>query len=168
MPSPSLSLEKLTMSYPHALSSLTPREAVADGLYRALLAFDRNDPTLLKSAIAGEDILLKSGDREVTSLAVIEAELFAHIGSMDTTHTPSNIRIDLKEGGKIASLTANAVAQHCPPGRGREPDGPKYLVGGEYQIELILDEVDGLWKIRKWIMNVIWSQGDASIMERPS
>lgn len=62
---------------------------------------------------------------------------------------------------------AYALAQHCPSGRGKEPDGPKYLVGGEYFIDLLKDEEDGMWKIKTWILEVIWRQGDRSVMQRP-
>ena len=78
----------------------------------------------------------------------------------------SNVRVDVKDGADTASLTAYALAQHCPPGKGKEPDASKYLAGGEYCIDLIKDEADGLWKIKKWVLNVIWSQGDASVMQR--
>lgn len=86
---------------------------------------------------------------------------------MDTTHMISNVRVDVKDGADTASLTAYALAQHCPPGKGKELDAPKYLVGGEYWIDLVRDEGDGLWKIKKWVLDVIWRQGDASIMQRP-
>lgn len=78
----------------------------------------------------------------------------------------SNVRVDVKDGADTASLTAYALAQHCPPGKGKEPDAPKYLVGGEYWIDLMRDEGDGLWKIKKWVLNVVWRQGDASLMQR--
>ncbi|KXL51491.1 MAG: hypothetical protein FE78DRAFT_135696, partial [Acidomyces sp. 'richmondensis'] len=85
----------------------------------------------------------------------------------DTSHMISNIRVDIKDDANTASLTAYALAQHCPSGRGKEPDGPKYLVGGEYFIDLLKDEEDGMWKIKTWILEVIWRQGDRSVMQRP-
>jgi hypothetical protein len=84
----------------------------------------------------------------------------------DTMHMVSNVRVDLKDGGSTASLTAYAQAQHCPPGRGREPDSPKFMTGGEYFVDLV-KESDGLWKIKKWTMKAIWYQGDRSIIHRP-
>ncbi len=83
-----------------------------------------------------------------------------------TTHMLSNIRIDVKDGADTASMTAYALAQHCPPGRVKEVDAPKYLIAGEYQMELVRDDRDRLWKIRKWILHVIWKQGDSSVMGR--
>lgn len=78
----------------------------------------------------------------------------------------SNVRVDIKDS-TTASLTAYAQAQHCPPGRGAEPDSPKLMTGGEYLMDLVKDEEDGLWKIEKWALKVIWMQGDRSVMQRP-
>ncbi len=78
----------------------------------------------------------------------------------------SNILIDVKYGADKASITAYALALHCPPGRGKEVDAPKYLVAGEYQMELVRHDEDGLRKVRKWVLGVIWKQGDSSVMGR--
>ena len=159
------------MSYPHALTSLAPREAITDALYRAIIGFDRNDTAILDSAFAGEEVTFElKGDASRTAhdLTTIKNGVLTHVGLMDTTHSISNIRVDVKDGANTASLTCYALAQHCPPGRGKEPDGPKLLVGGEYLIDLVKDEKDGLWKIKKWVLDVIWRQGDRSVMEPPA
>jgi hypothetical protein len=85
---------------------------------------------------------------------------------MDTMHMISNVRVDVKDGASTASLTAYGQAQHCLPGKGRDPNSPKFMSGGEYFVDLV-KERDGLWKIKKWTMKVIWSQGDRSIIQRP-
>lgn len=157
------------MSRPHSLTSLTLREAITDALYRAIIGFDRNDISIFDSAFV-EDVTLelRGGERRVINgLSTLRAQVLDHVGPMDTTHMISNVRMDVKDGADTASLTAYALAQHCPPGRGKEPDGPKYLVGGEYWVDLVRDEGDGLWKIKKWVLDVIWRQGDASVMQRP-
>jgi hypothetical protein len=159
------------MSYPHALTSLAPREAITDALYRAIIGFDRNNMAILDSAFAGEEVTFElKGDASRTAhdLTTIKNHILARVGLMDTTHSISNIRVDVKDGANTASLTCYALAQHCPPGRGKEPDGPKLLVGGEYLIDLVKDEKDGLWKIKKWVLDVIWRQGDRSVMEPPA
>lgn len=159
------------MSYPLSLTSLTPREAVTDALYRAINGFDRNDISILISAFV-EDASFELHDggnvRSVNGVSDLRTQVFDRVGPMDTMHMISNVRVDVKDGANTAFLTANALAQHCPPGRGKEPDGPKWLVGGEYSIDLVKDEEDGLWKVKKWVMKVIWRQGDPSVMGRPS
>ncbi|KIX03233.1 uncharacterized protein Z518_06785 [Rhinocladiella mackenziei CBS 650.93] len=157
------------MSYPHTLTSLTPREAITDALYRAIIGFDRNDVSIFNSAFA-EDVIgeIRAGDGGIIDgLSNVRAQVLDHVGHMDTTHMISNVRVDVKDGANTASLTAYALAQHCPPGKGKEPDAPKYLVGGEYWMDLMRDEGDGLWKIKKWVLDVIWTQGDASVMQKP-
>lgn len=158
------------MSHPISLSSLTTREAIIDALYRAIIGFDRYDTTVFNSALAEDaSFELRAGQpRIINSLPTIRTELLDHVGPMDTTHMISNVRVDVRDGASTAHLTAYALAQHCPPGRGKEPDGPKYLGAGEYWIDLVKDDKDGLWKIKKWVLDLIWSQGDASVLQRPS
>lgn len=158
-------------SYQHSLSGLSTREAITDALYRSIRGWDHNDTAAFNSSFIGEEIEMemKAGDGEgmkVNSLSQLRDGLLAHVGPMDTTHMISNIRIDVKDGADTAALTCYALAQHCPPGRGKEPDGPKFLVGGEYTMEMVKDQKDGLWKIRKWLLDVIWRQGDAAVMGR--
>ncbi|KAL9617233.1 MAG: hypothetical protein Q9160_007961 [Pyrenula sp. 1 TL-2023] len=156
------------MSCNLSLPSLTPREAVADAMYRALIAFDRNDVSMFNTIFAGEDSTLEliSGEKKAyTGLSALRKELFDHVGPLDTTHMVNNVRVDVKDGADTASMTAYVLAQHCPPGRGREPDGPKWLAGGEASLSFVWDEKDGLWKVKKWVMEVMWSQGDPSVMQ---
>lgn len=154
------------MSYPLRLTSLTPREAVADALYRVCIGLDRNDAPLFDSAWAGEDVYLAvhdGEDRIFKSLAEIHANGLSRVGPMDTTHIASNVRVELQDGASIASLTAYVLAQHAAPGRGKIPGAPKFLVGGEVAMDLVRDQSDGLWKITKWIFDIIWRQGDISV-----
>lgn len=159
------------MTLPNALNALTTREAIADALYRVLRGFDRNDREAFDSAIFDEDVEMeiRAGEGETRSmkgLTLIRDTVLAAVSQMDTTHTISNVRIQVEDESKHAKLQCYALAQHCPPGRGREPDGPKWLVGGDYTLDLEKDEKDDLWKIRKWILEVIWRQGDPAVMGR--
>ncbi|EXJ92063.1 hypothetical protein A1O3_00613 [Capronia epimyces CBS 606.96] len=158
----------MSVPHPETLPSLSTREAIIDVMYRAVIAFDRNDVSLLNSAFAGEDvsflILDRDGNREYQGISNIRNLLVHGVGPMDSTHMLSNIRVDLKDGADTASVTAYALAQHCPPGLGGQTDGPKFLVGGEYSIDFVRDATDGPWKAKKWVLDVIWKQGDASVM----
>jgi SnoaL-like domain len=159
------------MSHPLTLTSLTPREAITDAVYRAVISFDSNDVSLFNSAFIGEDVSMEvhgSDKRVVQGLSNIRTQVLAQVGPMDTSHIISNVRVDVKDGADTASLTCYALAQHCPPGRGMELNGPKYLGAGEYWADLLRDESDGLWKIKKLVIRVLWAQGDYSVMQRPS
>jgi hypothetical protein len=158
------------MAYPDTLTGLTTREAITDALYRIIIGFDRHDILIFNSACAGDDVAFEihDGDEKtkVSGTSTIRDTVLAAVGPMDTQHIISNVRVDVKEGANTASLWAYAMAQHCPPGKGRETDGPKYLVGGEYALDLVKDDGDGLWKIKKFVLKIIWKQGDALVMGR--
>ena len=158
-----------TYHRPISLPSLTPREAVADGIYRAVTGFDRNNVEMFNSAFISEDVtfeLLAGGKREkiFEGLSNLRSQALEHTGPMDTTHMLSNVRVNLEEGASTASLTAYALVQHARAGEGIDPESPKYLVAGEYYVELVKDETDGLWKIKKWIRDAQWKHGDRSVM----
>lgn len=156
----------MSQPYPISLSSLTQREAITDALYRAAVGSDHHDTALFNSAWAGEDVSMEIHDekkRVMPNLSLIRTHVLDKVGPMDTTHNISMVRVDVEDGADTATLTATSTAQHSPPGMGRDPAGPKYTVGGEYCVELVKDEA-GVWKIKKLVLNVIWTQGDASLM----
>jgi hypothetical protein len=159
----------MSQSFPQALSSLSHREAIADALYRAAIASDHHDTVLFDSAWAGEDVSMEIHDdnkRVLQGLSLIRTNVLNRVGPMDTTHNISMVRVDYQDGAHTASLTATSTAQHAFPGTGRDPNGTKYTVGGEYCVDLIKDDA-GVWKIKKLVLNVIWTTGDASLMQPP-
>lgn len=138
----------MSPSYPNFLSSLSQREAIKDTFYRVLIGCDRYDALLFDSAFAGEDVVFEIHDdnkRVIPNLSSIKTHIFDKVGPMDT--------IEYNDGADTARLTATSLAQHCPPGRGKEPDGPKYTVGGEYSLDFIKDAANE-WKIKKCVLNV--------------
>jgi hypothetical protein len=158
----------MSQYYPQNLSSLSEREAIADALYRAAIASDRHDNELFDSAWAGEDVSMEIHDdqkRSLDGLSLIRKMVLNRVGSMDTTHNISMVRVNYKDGADTASLTATSTNQHCPPGTGRDPSAPKYTVGAHYSVDLI--KASDMWKIKKLILNVIWTSGDASVMGGP-
>ncbi|KAH8800486.1 hypothetical protein F5884DRAFT_810559 [Xylogone sp. PMI_703] len=155
------------MSQPHILTSVATYEAITDALYRALRGVDYNDVSVFNSAFVGEDISFTTEQITINSLSALGKVVLGHTGPIGTSHTPSNIRIDVKDGGNTASLTAFVLAQHRLPGTGKDPDAPKLLAGGEYVLDLVEDEADGLWKIKKWVVNVIWRKGDLFVLPQP-
>lgn len=159
------------MSPPYAisLSSLSEREAITDALYRAVVGCDHHDEALFASAWAGEEVSMELHDdkiRVLPNLSMIRKMVLDKVGPMDTTHNVSMVRVHVEDGADTATATATSTAQHCAPGTGRDPAGIKYTVGGEYSVELVKAEA-GLWKIKKLVLNVIWTQGDASLMGGP-
>lgn len=156
------------MSLPHALTSLTPREAIIDAVSRMFHGFDFNDLELLNSAFLPDDeeVVFEVNNTEsfvATGMTEIRTHFFNRVAPMDTTHVFGSERVHIADDAKTAKFLAVGNAQHCPPGRGKEADGPKYLVGGKYSADLELG-ADGLWKIRKFVADVLWAHGDVSVM----
>lgn len=159
----------MSQSAVQILPSLTPREAIADALYRAAIASDHHDAALFDSVWAGEDVEMELHDdkvRALKGLSMIRTHVFDKVGPMDTTHNISMVRVNYHDGADTASLTATSTAQHAAPGTGRDPNGVKYTVGGEYYVDLKKDD-SGLWRIKKVVLHVIWTTGDPSLMGPP-
>ncbi|PMD19908.1 hypothetical protein NA56DRAFT_646809 [Hyaloscypha hepaticicola] len=157
------------MSHPDNLTSLSPREAITDAIYRATLSFDRNDATLLNSAFVPDhaSVIFDFNGTPIHGLDAIRTQLLDVVGPMDTTHMISNVRIDLQPGGDEAQLNCYALAQHCLKGEGMDGTGRKYLAASEYWVDLVkVEGQSGGWGITKWVMKIIWTQGDASVMKR--
>jgi hypothetical protein len=157
----------MSASFPQTLPSLSQREAIADALYRAAIASDHHDSALFDSAWFGEDVSMEIHDdnkRVLQGLSLIRKIVFDRVGPMDTTHNISMVRVHHQDGADTACLTATSTAQHASSGTGRDPNGTKYTVGGEYSVDLVKVERD-VWKIKKLILNVIWTSGDASLMQ---
>ena len=152
------------------LTGLTTREAIADALYRAVLGIDTNDLPLFKSACVDlKDFTFAINNSEMagemTGEDFVLGKMFNSVGPMDTTHTISNIRIDVRgEEAEEASMTCHAVAQHYRKGEGPDPSTKKLVSGGIYDVELVKDGSDGLWKMKRWALNLVWREGDAEVM----
>jgi SnoaL-like domain len=154
------------MSHPHALTSLNPREAITDAVYRATLGFDHNDATIFNTAFVPdhESVTFDLNGTLFYGLHDIRTKLLDFVGPMDTTHMISNVRVDIKDGAETAQLNCYALAQHCPKGEGMNAEGRKYLAASEYWVDFAKGE-EG-WGIKKWVMKIIWTQGDASVLQR--
>ncbi len=153
------------MATPIVLSSLSRREAIIDALYRIVLGLDTNDAAMFHSAMT-QDMIFDLNGTVLAGLDVVDEKILRPIGPMETTHTISNVRVDAKDGADTATMTAYAMAQHCRQGEGSDPAGKKLMTGGLYYFDLVEDKQDGLWKIKKWSVKLVWRDGDRSVMQR--
>lgn len=148
------------------ITALVEREAITNTLYRAVMGFDNNDVSLLQSALSVQKVIFDLDGTVFEGFEAIRTEILGCVGPMDTTHMISNIQVDFKDSAPTASLTALALSQHCLPQKGKDQGSPKFLAGSRYFLDLVKDESDGSWKIQKWMMKIIWTDGDRSIMQR--
>ena len=152
------------MAHPITLASLSPREAMQDALYRGVIGLDTNDSALFESAWAKDQPCF---DREGTifnGMDEINKNLWEPVSHLDSHHTISNVRVNLKEGADTAYLTGYAIAQHYRGGEGKDPTKQGLLGGTMYFVDLVKDSDDGMWKIKKWAMKICWVEGDLSVV----
>ena len=147
-----------------ALPSLTPREAVADALHRCTLGIDSNNRDLLESGcLKSEDMTITIGPATISGWTAID-EFFLTVFGLVTTHVTSNIRVSLEDGADTASMTAHVVAYHVRPDDALKPEDTSYTVASLYDIDLVKDGDDGLWKIKRWDLKILWTTGDKAVL----
>lgn len=153
------------MTFPSPNTTLTPREAVADALHRCVLGIDSNDHALFKSAcLISDEMTWTGGGFDLEGWTAID-ELFQRLFVIVTTHVISNIRVELDDGETSASLTAHAISYHIQPQDAFKPEDTSYTASSLYRIDLVKDMGDGLWKIKKWEANVLWTTGDRAVLQ---
>jgi len=145
---------------PAHLTGLTDREAIADPLYRAVLAFDQSSESLLHSAVT-EDLSAEMAGLSSQGIPDFKKKVYNRVSKLDTTHFLSNMRVNI-ESVTTAKATCSAMAQHVRPGKGFEPGPNKFTSGGLYACYLVM--VGDLWKIKSWKANIVWVDGDRSVM----
>jgi hypothetical protein len=147
-----------------SLPSLTPREAVADALHRCILGIDSNDRDIFESGcLKGEDMTITIGPATFSGWAAI-TELFVNVFKLITTHITSNIRVELEEGADTAKITAHAISYHVKPEDAIKVEDTSYTAGSLYDIDLVRDWGDGLWKIKRWDLKILWTTGDKAVL----
>lgn len=146
---------------PINLTGITEREAIVDAVYRAVLAFDHNDEELLRSAITEDASLDFEGVLSCKGIDELKANVYDRVAKLDTLHLLSNVRVH-QESSTTAKVSCSAMAQHCRRGQGVDASGGKYTSGALYLCNVV--KVGNLWKVNKWDAQVIWLQGDASVM----
>lgn len=138
---------------------LSEREAIADTLYRAILAFDHADEALFLSAIT-EDISAEMAGSSAKGITDVKAAVSTAFPS-STQHTLSNMRLTI-ESTTTAKVTCSALAQHIRPGKGFEAGPNKFTSGGLYLCDVV--KVGDIWKIKSWKAKIIWVDGDQTVM----
>jgi hypothetical protein len=146
------------------LTGLTPREAIVDALHRCILGIDSNNRQLFESAcLKDESMTVVAGPFNIEGWAAID-DFFRKLFDLVTTHTISNVRINLKHGVEIASMTAHAISYHIRPDDALKQEDTSYTASSLYDINLVKDTNDGLWKIKKWEIKVLWTTGDRTVL----
>ncbi|GKZ36586.1 hypothetical protein AbraIFM66950_007739 [Aspergillus brasiliensis] len=157
-------LESIPITLNHPPNPQT-REDIIDALYRAVLGFDTANTPLLDSALFPDSTLDING-HVMSGLPTIHKDCYDKVSKMDTTHFLNNIRVSMVDGDENkAKVTASVLVQHYGPGEGMKNDTSRFLGGSLYycDVERAVSG-DGLWKLRKWVVKPVWSEGDWGVM----
>jgi SnoaL-like domain len=155
-----------TMANSISLTSLSPREAVADALHRCITGTDDNDRALFESGMLKDKdtaFIIAGTDRGFQGYDAIAEYMFTKVLPIPTTHLVTGVRVDLKDD-QTAYVTAHAVAYHWKPEDAFTAEGKPFTTGGMYYIDVVKDS-DGLWKVKKWTLKINWTEGDRAIIE---
>jgi hypothetical protein len=144
------------------------RYEVADALHRYAFGLDHNDADSLASALTEDCVLdfrradnkLQLGFQLITGRQAILDSVLPLIGPLDTSHTVTNLRIEIS--GDSATLSAYVMSQHFMPREGSRRGAENALLMNRYNCELVRD--GQRWRFKGITIDNAWSQGDPEIL----
>src|SRR6476660_5620311 len=144
------------------------RYEIADALHRYCFALDHGDADSRASALtedcvfdfrpAGKRLHLDFG--LINGRQAILDSVLPLIGPLDTTHTASNLQIEISDDS--ATLSAYVMSQHFMPRQGSQRGAEHALLMNRYNCELARDGQK--WRFKRITIDNAWSQGDPEIL----
>lgn len=144
------------------------RYEIADALHRYCFGLDHGDADSLASALtedcvfdfrpAGKKLHLDFG--LINGRQAILDSVLPLIGPLDTSHTASNLQIEISDDS--ATLSAYVMSQHFMPREGAKRGAENALLMNRYDCELIRD--DQKWRFKHITISNAWAQGDPEIL----
>jgi hypothetical protein len=144
------------------------RYEIADTLHRYAFGLDHGDPDSLASALT-EDCLFDfrpAGAKVGISFPALNGReaivgnVLPLIGPLDTSHTTSNLQIEIS--GDSATLSAYVMSQHFMPRQGSRRGSEHALLMNRYDCELVRDGQK--WRFKRVTIDNAWVQGDPEIL----
>ena len=144
------------------------RYEIADALHRFAFGLDHGDADSLTSAFT-EDCVLDfrpAGKKlgldfpKLTGRQAIVDTLIPLLGPLDTSHTVSNVQIEISEDS--ATLYCYVLAQHFMPREGPRPGTENALLMNRYDGQLARDGQK--WRFKQIIIDNAWAQGNPEIL----
>ena len=150
------------------LQLASDRYEIADAMHRYAFGLDHGDADSLASSFAEDCVLdfrpagkkLKIDFPMLTGRQAILETLLPFLGPLDTTHTASNLQIEIS--GDTATLYAYVMSQHFMPREGCRPGSEHALLMNRYDCELVRDGAK--WRFKRLTIDNAWLQGDAEIL----
>jgi hypothetical protein len=144
------------------------RYAIGDALHRYAFGLDYNDAAVLGSALTEDCVFdFRPASRKlrldfslITGRQAIVERVLPLIGPLDTSHTVSNVQIEIS--GDSATLRAYVMAQHFMPREGSRRGAENALLMNRYDCKLARD--GETWRFRRITIDNAWSQGNPEIL----
>lgn len=144
------------------------RYEIADALHRYAFGLDHGDADSLASAFMDDSILdftpagkkLELNFPKLTGRQTIVDALIPLLGPLDTSHTVSNLQIEVSDHS--ASLYAYVMAQHFMPRQGSQRGADNALLMNRYDCELVRDGQK--WRFKRVTIDNAWAQGNPQIL----
>src|SRR6266446_1362181 len=144
------------------------RYEIADALHRFAFGLDHGDADSLGSTLTEDCVLdfrpagkkLELDFPKLTGGQAIIDALIPLLGPLDTSHTVSNLQIEISEDS--ATLYCYVMAQHFMPRQGPKPGSENALLMNRYDCQLIRDGQK--WRFRQVIIDNAWAQGNPEIL----
>jgi|SRR5689334_1007845 len=144
------------------------RYEITDALHRFAFGLDHGDADSLASVLTDDCILdfCPAGKKlgldfgKVSGRQAIIETLIPLLGPLDTSHTMSNVQIEISED--LATVYCYVLAQHFMPRQGPQPGSENALLMNRYDCELIRDGQK--WRFRRMTIDNAWAQGNPEIL----
>ena len=150
------------------MSLESDRYEIGDALHRFAFGLDHGDADSLSSAVTEDCILdfrpagkkLGLDFEKLTGRQAILDALLPLLGPLDTSHTTSNLQIEISEDS--ATLYCYVLAQHFMPRQGPRPGSENALLMNRYDCQLIRDGEK--WRFKQMVIDNAWAQGNPEIL----
>jgi ketosteroid isomerase-like protein len=159
----------MTSTEAQAVRDVTDRAEIADAIYRYAAGLDFGDAALLESSLTEDatvDLTAAVGKLglEFPPLAprdVVVGALTGAVGPLDTSHSITNVRVEIT--GDTAIARCYAQANHFLPGEGPQPDRTRHaLMMNRYTADMARD--GERWRIRRLLIDCAWFEGDPQVL----
>ena len=144
------------------------RYEIGDALHRYCFSLDHGDADSLASAFTEDCIFdfrpagkkLHLDFPVMTGRQAILDSVLPLIGPLDTSHTASNLQIEISADS--ATLSAYVMSQHFMPREGTRRGADHALLMNRYDCELTRDGQK--WRFKRITVSNAWTQGDPEIL----
>ena len=144
------------------------RSEIAETMYRYAFGLDHGDPDSLASALTEDCVIDFTSAAKKLGIdfsvlkgrAAILETLVPMLGPLDTSHTASNLQIEVSDD--TATLHGFMMSQHFMPGNGSRRGSDYALLMNRYDAELVRDGMR--WRFRRVTIDNAWAEGDPEIL----